>query len=110
MDTIFPKDIVVCIYKIVHKDFVSKLNKEYHKRVGIVLNSDLSYNSTSYRFDCTYHLKYYNYRCFDVAPSLKYAIGYTKTWDVDNGFWLCPKYYYSSGMSHPHGYKMIPKF
>ena len=92
---------------------MSKLNKEYHSRVGIVLNSESSYNSTSCHFDCTY-LKYYNYRRFDDgAPSLKYKIGYTinyiKTWNTADGFRLCPKYYYSSGMSHPEAYKIIPE-
>lgn len=33
MDEIFPKDIVMHIYRIVHKDIITKLNKEYNEHV-----------------------------------------------------------------------------
>lgn len=102
MDEAFPKDITTYIYKIIHKDYVCELNKEYYRRLTLY-DFDYYFSLTISAYD-EYHLKrfpQYNYRNAHYYPVV--SIGLDK-----NGakFTLPPKYFYSSGMSHHCGYKM----
>ena len=98
MDELFPKDIIICIYKIMHKEFVHEMNKEYRNCTRI-------YERSLYiRRKKTMIFSSFNYRIL-CGPLCK--TGYDKM--MKPVFTLPIKYIYSSGMSDPYGYKIDAK-
>lgn len=93
MDTIFPKDIVMYIYKIVHRDRVDEINKEYIKHVKYRGNYLVMFSVLQKALVCYNYKKDVRYNCHGGRDRM------------GNPFHLCAKYYFSSGMLHPNAYK-----
>ena len=102
MDKIFPKDVVIYIYTIIHKELIHEMNKEYHDCI-ITSTHDIGLFS---RIKLGKRFRHgLNYR--NLNNGLWCKVGFGNKMGIFN---LPSKYIYSSGMSDPHGYKMIPYF
>ena len=112
MDRILPKDIVLYIYQIVHKQIIQKLNEEYKKVSTLIdchhnftlLINNIPYGSRYYinSYVCVYCREYHTVQPFCMCCSELSA-----TYCLQN---LPRRYIYSSGMQHPHGFKQLIKF
>ena len=95
MDAIFPKDIVMYIYQIVHKDIMTDLNYEYRVCVEWLERGEKSgIYGTSIKYYGTSCHKMYNYR---QLKKYTYTSGYARNQPCVYN--LPSKYRYSRGMS-----------
>ena len=99
MDIIFPKDVVVYIYEIVHKSYTCEMNKEYHKYISILTPFEMprDYLMVAIPYNFTW---FFNFRHTRICGA--YTDGKDKTGQRFN---LPSKYFYSSGMLHQYAYK-----
>ena len=88
------------IYRILHKDIMVELNREYHKCAKYYENRHgLGYQElfVNYEFFC----KTYNFR--ELKNYSHYTSGHSR--NIHVGYKLPLKYFYSSGMSYAGGYR-----
>ena len=93
MDSIFPKDIAMYIYQIVHKDIMTELNYEYRKCAKY--HEAISDERLIVKYPSGIIHVYYNYRNHKDSYAAIYATGRNK---IGDSFALPSKYYYSSGI------------